>query len=124
MVAQPWQSRMASPNKGSRYDPWYVKVAFGLFSRKAQRLPLRTMGRSGYLCLVKPSDSAKVAPPSTKNSVIRYQNSRRQSGWLWPIDQAGHLVPSRQQPIRSVEFDADPFGIPTIHRPFALPSRA
>jgi hypothetical protein len=26
-----WQSWMASPNKGSRYDPWYVKVAFGLF---------------------------------------------------------------------------------------------
>ena len=31
MVARPWQSWMTSPNKGSRYDPWYVKVAFGLF---------------------------------------------------------------------------------------------
>ena len=46
--------------------------------------------------------------------VIR--GSRLQSGWLWPIDRAGRLVPFRQQPLRFVEFGADPLGVPTFIR--------
>jgi hypothetical protein len=38
--------------------------------------------------------------------------SRPQNGWLWPIDRAGHLVPFRRQPLRSVEFAAGPFASP------------
>ena len=61
--------------------------------------------------------------PTLATLSIRYQNSRPQNGWLWPIDQAGHLVPFRQQPPRSVEFGAVLFGVPTIRQPFVLPPR-
>jgi hypothetical protein len=46
---------------------------------------------------------------------------REPNGRLWPIDQAGHLVPFRQQPLRSAKFSAVPFGVPTIHPPCVLP---
>ena len=36
--------------------------------------------------------------PQFGDPVIRYQNSRLQNEWLWPIDRAGHLVPFRRQP--------------------------
>src|ERR1700730_14781630 len=47
-------------------------------TRKAQRLPLRTMGRSGYLCLVKPSNSAKVTiNKKLCHSVPEFSTSKR-----------------------------------------------
>jgi hypothetical protein len=62
-------------------------------------------------------------PRDVQQLIIRDQNSRPQNGWLWPIDQAGHLVPFRQQPLQSAEFGANPFGAPTIHPPCASPPR-
>jgi len=72
-------------------------------------------GRSpGFISLI-------LRPRSPHYISARY--SRLQNEWLWPIDRAGHLVPFRRQPLRSVESAAGPFGAPTIHQPYVLPPR-
>ena len=59
-----------------------------------------------------------------RGTVLFIRSSRPRNGWLWPIDRAGHLVAFRRQPLRSVEFGAGPFAVPTIHPPCVLPPPA
>jgi hypothetical protein len=85
---------------------------------------VRAAAQSPELTCLFPKSSTDSRSWALAASFIRNQNCRLQNEWLWPIDRhALYLVPFRQQPPRSVEFGADPFGVPTIHPLCVSPPR-